>query len=897
MPLFATIYREVPERVRPDPDALLAQSKGLGRGRLKVFLGMAAGVGKTYSMLQAAQEDRKRGIDVVIGYLEPHGRDETEAMAEGLERIPHRAVEATQIKEFDVDAALKRNPGKVLVDELAHTNATGSRHAKRWQDVHELLQVGIDVDTTVNIQHVESLNDVVAQITGVRVNETVPDAVLNDAHEVELVDIPPDELISRLHEGKVYVPEKVEQALESFFKKRNLLALRELALRRTAERVEEQVRTARAAEGAVQTWHTNDRILVCVAPNRMASRVVRAATRLAGSLHAELIAAFVESIRQAKLSDADRQRAAEAMRLTESLGGRTVTLSGQDIVGEIIRYAQSQNVTIIVVGKPVRPRWREMFFGSVVDSLVRRSGDTDIHVITAAEELGTPLRLLPYRQATDWHGMIVSVAVVAACTGLGALLTQRFSLANIVMVYLLGVTYVASRHSRNSAIVASVLSVAAFDFCFVPPKWTFAVSDIQYAFTFGVMLAVALFTSTLTARIKEHSEAASERERRTAALFELSKKLSSTRSRREIGAFAAETIRTVFNCDVAVLIRSRQTGKLFAGPESQSKFESRAREQGVAEWVKDHGLKAGKGTDTLPAAEGVYYPLNGERSCVGVLGLRWDGPPPSTPSQVHLLETFANQLAVAIERTNMAKDSHEASIEAERERLRSTLLSSVSHDLRTPLSVIVASAEELWGRIAQKEPENAELAESIAKEATRLERQVRDLLDMTRLESGSLQLRKNWQSLEELVGSALLRTEPLLGEHRVQVDLHGDLPLLWVDQVLMEQVMVNILENAARYTPAGTNIWIVGRSEREATLIELSNDGPSPSETDLDTMFAKFGRGDNAGIHGAGLGLAICRAIVEAHEGTISASPHHPSGVTFTVRLPYAVPPPEVPLV
>lgn len=884
------------ERIRPDPDALLAQAKGHGLGRLKVFLGMAAGVGKTYSMLQAAQEDKKRGIDVVIGYLEPHGRAETEAMAERLEHVPHRAVEGTQIMEFDVDAALARKPAKILVDELAHSNAPGSRHAKRWQDVQELLQAGIDVDTTVNIQHLESLNDVVAQITGVRVSETVPDQILNEAHEVELVDIPPDELISRLHEGKVYVPEKVGQALESFFRKRNLLALRELALRHTAERVEEQVRTAHAAEGAVQPWRTNERILVCVAPNRMAGRVVRAAARLAGSLHSELIAAFVESVRQAKLSDADRQRAAEGIRLAESLGGKSVTLSGQDIVGEILRYAQSQNVTTIVVGKPIRPRWREFFFGSVVDSLVRRSGDIDIHVITAAEELGTPLRLLPQRQATDWEGMVASLVAVLVCTGLGIVLTQQFSLANIVMVYLLGVTYIASRHSRNSAILASVLSVAAFDFCFVPPQWTFAVSDVQYVFTFGVMLAVALFISTLTARIKEHSEAASERERRTAALFDLSKKLSATRSRREIGAFAAENIRQVFNCDVAVLIRSRQTGKLFPGPESRTGFESVPREQGVAEWVKDHGLRAGKGTDTLPSAEGVYYPLNGERSCVGVLALKWEGVPPSNPAQVHLLETFANQLAVAIDRTNMAKDSHESSIEAERERLRNTLLSSVSHDLRTPLSVITAGAEELRSRLSRLGSEDAELAESIAKEASRLERQVRDLLDMTRLESGSLQLRQNWQSLEELVGSALLRTESLLVHHDVHVDLPNELPLIWVDQVLMEQVLVNILENAARYTPAGTHIWIKAISGQSTATIEIANDGPSLGDTDHDSVFEKFGRGHNAGIHGAGLGLAICRAIVEAHGGTITASPRQPQGVNFTIALPKAMQVPEVPL-
>lgn len=886
----------MPERARPDPDALLAQARGYARGRLKVFLGMAAGVGKTYSMLQAAQEEKKRGVDVVIGYLEPHGRVETEAMAEGLERVPTRAIANTSIREFDLDAALARKPQVVLVDELAHTNASGSRHAKRWQDLQELLLAGIDVWTTVNIQHLESLNDVVAQITDIRVNETVPDAVVNEAHEVELVDIPPDELIERLHEGKVYVPEKVEQALESFFKKRNLLALRELALRHTAERVEEQVRTARAAEGAVEPWHTNERILVCVAPNKMAGRVVRAAKRMAGSLHAELIAAFVESARQSSVSELDRARAAEALRLAESLGARTVTLSGQDIARELVRYGQANNVTTIVVGKPVRPKWREVLFGSVVDSIVRASGDIDVHVITGADDLGTQQRLLSRDGADDTKGYIAAIVVTTIASLICELMTRSFADINLVMVYLLGVTFVATRFTKRAAMLASLLSVLAFDYFFVSPRLTFAVSDTQYVFTFGVMLLVALLVSTLTSKLREQSLAASDRELRTAALFDLSKKLSSTRSRREIGAFAADKIREVFNCDVAVLIRSRQTGKLFPGPESRTGFERSEREQGVAEWVKDHGLKAGKGTDTLPAVEGVYYPLNGERSCVGVLALRWDGQPPGTPSQVHLVETFANQLAVAIERTNMAKDSHESSLEAERERLRSTLLSSVSHDLRTPLSVISSAAEQLRNRASMTNREDRELAESIASEASRLERQVRNLLDMTRLESGSLQLRNDWQSLEEIVGSAIVRTEHMLTGHVLHVDLPPSFPLLWLDQVLFEQVFVNLLENASKHTPAGTNIWVRASQGQSDTLIVVENDGPNLVPVELDSVFDKFGRGSDASHHGSGLGLAICRAVVQAHGGSIRAEARVPQGVSFVIALPVKELAPEVPL-
>ncbi len=853
---------------------------------------MAAGVGKTYSMLQAAQEDRKRGIDVVIGYLEPHGRAETESMADGLERLPHRAVEGTAIKEFDVDAALLRHPEKILVDELAHSNAPGSRHAKRWQDVQELLQAGIDVDTSVNVQHLESLNDVVAEITGIRVAETVPDAMFNEAHEIELVDIPPDELISRLREGKVYVQEKVEQALQAFFKKRNLLALRELALRHAAQRVEEQVRTARAAEGTLHPWHTNERILVCVAPNRMASRVVRAAQRLASAVHAQLIAVFVESVRQSSVSEIDRARAAEALRLAESLGAKTVTLSGQDIASELVRYAQAHNVTTIVVGKPIRSRWREIVFGSVVDALVRISGDIDVHVITGTDDVGTPLRLVAREEVEDTEGYVAAVIVTAFSCLICYGMSHYFTPTNLVMVYLLGVAYISTRYSRRAALLTSVLSVVCFDLFFVPPRFTFSVADVQYAFTFAVMLIVALLISTLTARLRDQSLAASDRERRTAALFDLSKKLSSTRSRREIGAFAADKIREVFGCDVAVLITSRKTGKLFSGTESRTKFESSDREQAVADWVKDHGLKAGNGTDTLPAVDGVYLPLNGERDCVGVLALKWEGPPPSTPSQVHLLETFANQLAVAIERTNLAKDSHEASLETERERLRNTLLSSVSHDLRTPLSIISAGTEQLRTRLASSPGDEAELADSIATEAQRLEGQVRNLLDMSRVESGSLHLRQDWQSLEELIGSAIARTEPLLLEHDVSITLPSDLPLLWLDQVLMEQVIVNIMENAARHTPPTTKIWISAQAVTGAVDIRIENDGPSIPAQDLDLIFEKFERGQRSA--GSGLGLAICRAIVVAHGGTIWAEPRAPQGVGFVIHLANTVDAPEV---
>ncbi len=890
---------------RPDPDALLAQMKEDehigGRGRLKIYLGMAAGVGKTYSMLNDGQEAKRRGEDVLIGYLEAHGRVETEAMAEGLERLPLKSIQykTVTLSEFDLDAALERKPALILVDELAHTNVPGSRHKKRWQAVEELLQAGIDVFTTVNIQHVESLNDVVAQITGVVVTETVPDSMFSEADEVELVDIPPQELIQRLHEGKVYIPDKVGQALTSFFKKSNLSALRELALRHTAERVDQQVRTYRAAEGSCEPWHTKDRILVCVAPNKLAPRVVRSAARMAGALHAELIAVSVESVRQAGLSEADRMRSIEGLILAEHLGAETVTLSGPDIVAEVMRFAQARNVTTIVVGKPIRPRWREIVFGSVVDTLVRASGDIDVHVITGQDDVGTPQKLaLSRSQPHDLKGyaMALGVSVVATiiCFGMDAAI-GHIERINLVMVYLLGVTYVASQKSRNSAALAAIVGVLAFDFFFVDPKHSFAVSDVQYFFTFGVMLLVGLLTSTLTARLREQTLSASHRERRTAALYNLSKKLSATRSRIEIGTFTAAKVKEVFGCDVGVLIKSRATGKLFSGPESESKFELKPNENAVAIWVLDHGKMAGNGTDTLPGAEGTYLPLNAENESVGVLAVRWEGNAVRDPAQLNFLDTFANQLAVAIQRTNLAKDSHEAMIQVEKERLRNSLLSSVSHDLRTPLAVISGSADQLSTSQSITDPRDRELAKAIAIESERLNRQVRNLLDMTRLDAGSVELNREWQSIEELVGSAVRRTEKLLCDHNVTIAIPEDLPLILLDGVLIEQVFVNLLENASRHTPPDTQVTISARSLPSSVAIEFSNNGPGLNPGDEDKIFEKFYRPAPNAPQGFGLGLTICKAIIEAHDGSIKASNLAPAGVSFIIMLPKADNPPEVP--
>jgi two-component system, OmpR family, sensor histidine kinase KdpD len=862
---------------------------------MKIYLGMAAGVGKTYAMLADAQDAKARGVDVVVGYLEPHGREATEAMAEGLERLPMREVRHGNaiLREFDLDAALARRPGLLLLDELAHTNAPGSRHKKRWQDAFELAQAGITVHSTVNVQHFESLNDVVAQITGVRVSETVPDSVLGEATEVELVDIPPDELVQRLREGKVYVPDKVEQALDGFFKQKHLAALRELALRKTAERVDRQIQDYRAVEGVREPWHTTERILVCVAPNRLATRVVRAARRMADAVHAELLAVTVESPRQARLGTEGRRLAYEGLRLAESLGAQTTVLHGDDIARELLEHARSKNVTTVVVGKPLRPRWKETLYGSVVDAILRASGDIDVHVITGPEESGTRLGSATKPDVRDWEGWGSAVALVGAATAFCVGLEPTLGEEGTVAVYLLAVTVVASRSSRSAAFLASLLSVIGFNFFFIEPRLTLEVNEPRHWIVFAVLFAVGLIVSLLTARLKEQGQSSSERARRASALYELSRKLSGTRSRTELGAFAAAQIREAFGCDVAVLVRSRGTGELFPAPASRTGFETEAKEEAVARWVLDHGTRAGQGTDTLPGSQGLYLPLNGGRGTVGVLAVQWRQGSEPDVGESHLMETFANQVAVAIERTNLAKDSHEAALEAERERLRSTLLSSVSHDFRTPLSVIIGAAEQLQAGLPRG-PQR-ELAEAVAQEASRLDRHVRNLLDMTRLRSGPLQVRREWQSLEEIVGAALARTEPLLARHSVKVNVDAGLPLLELDGVLMEQVFVNLLENAARHTPEGTAVFVHARLKGDRLQIAVENDGPPLSDTELRTVFLNAAQGAGSG-GGTGLGLAICRAIVEAHGGTVRAEPLLPTGVRFLIELPAGRAAPEVPI-
>ena len=888
---------------RPDPDALLrevqrAESKR-NRGKLKLFLGAVAGVGKTYSMLSEAHEQRRRGVDVVAGLVETHGRAETEALLEGIEVLPLREIDhrGIVITEFDLDGALARKPELIIVDELAHTNAPESRHAKRWQDIDELLGVGINVYTAVNIQHLESLNDVVAQIAGIVVRETVPDSFLEEADEVELVDIPPEELQQRLREGKVYLPQQAEKALESFFRKGNLIALRELALRHTADHVEAEMQSYRTSHAVHDMWPTAQRIVVCIAPNKLAPRVVRAARRMSASMHAELLAVFVESHHHSGLAPSVRSRAFEALALAESMGVETVTLGGEDVVGEIIRFAHSKNASIVVVGKPVRRRWREFVSGSVVDDLVRRSGDLDIYVITGEGAEAGPRSRPAASEKPTWVRIGWTAGITMAATVMAASMFGRFERSNLVMVYLLGVAYVSSRFGPVEAALSALLSVLCFDYFFVASSHIFAIADTQYILTFLVMLSVGLLISTITARMKVQAQAASHRERRTAALYALSREMAKSRSKTEIGEAAKAKIGEVFDAEVGVLIVSDDRG-LRPIAHSGSGFESTNTESAVAQWVFDHGQIAGAGTDTLPGSDGLYLPLQGARGPVGVLALRpTDAEHKLDIEQMHLLETFSNQLALAMERTILAKESHNARLQMESERLRNSLLSSVSHDLRTPLTSIEGAASSLLNNPGAPEANKLELTKTIYEEADRLNRLVRNLLDMTRLESGAVELNWEWHSMEELIGGALQRTEALLASRKVDIQIEPNLPLIRADGVLLGQVLINLLENAARHTPEGTPVLVRATVSGGFLRVEIADSGPGIPLEEQDEIFEKFNRGKLAKQGtGFGLGLTICRSILAAHSGRIWARNRAEGGANFIFELPVEAVQPKVPV-
>lgn len=891
---------KVTQDTRPNPDVLLHRVKDeearARHGRLKVFLGAVAGVGKTYAMLQAAHERLAEGTDVVAGWVDTHGRAETEALLVGLEALPRRPVEyrGHLLPEFDLDLALLRRPTLILVDELAHTNAPGSRHTKRWQDVAELLNAGIHVYTTLNVQHLESLNDVVAQITGVTVRETLPDSVLEQADEVELIDLAPEDLIQRLTEGKVYVPEQAAEATRNFFRKGNLIALRELALRRTADRVDVQMRDYMRDHAIRTTWPVTERFIACVGAGPHSVRVVRAAKRFADTLRAEWIVAYVETPAHARLGDADRARVADTLRLAEQLGAETVTLSGSCVSDELLRYARERNVSKIVVGKPEGDRWQRLLSGSIADDLIRQGRETDVYVISGEEAPGIPYVAPRRPPGIHWFPYARAAVIVACATALAWLMLPYFDLSNLIMVYLLGVVLVAFRSTPGPSICASILSVAAFDFFFVPPYLTFAVSDTQYVVTFAVMLVVGLVVSGLTVRMRWLADAAGQRERRTAALYALSRELAGTRGVINILEASTRHIAEVFRCRVLVFLPD--AAGVLQAQASSGGYEVDSNDTGVIRWVFDHSQPAGQGTGTLPGARALYLPLAASRGTVGVLGARpHEIHALETPEQRHQLEAFASQMAMALERALLAEEAHTAQVRMDTEKLRSSLLSSVSHDLRTPLAAITGAASSLLQAEASLDPgTRQELIESVRDEADRLSRLVQNLLDMTRLESGAIVARMEWHALEDALGPALQRLAPALGERHVSTGIPKDLPLVPMDDVLVEQVLINLLDNAAKYTPSGSPIEISASVSNGAVEVAIADQGPGLGREEVDRVFDKFYRGRRPTGRGAGLGLPICRGFIEAHGGRIWAANRPGGGAVFRFTLPLTGTPPDV---
>jgi two-component system sensor histidine kinase KdpD len=883
---------------RPDPEAVLrrihdAEARAR-RGQLKVFLGASPGVGKTFTMLEAARAKRGEGLDVVVGIVETHGRAETARLLEGLEVLPRRLVEYrdTRLQEFDLDAALSRRPALILVDELAHTNAPGSRHSKRWQDVEELLGAGINVYTTINVQHLETLNDVVAQITGIRVRETVPDSVLERADEVELVDVTADVLQQRLREGKVYVPEQASRAIERFFRKGNLIALRELALRRTAERVDAQMRGYMEEKGIRETWGASERLAVCIGAGPDTGRLVRATRRMAARLHIDWLAVHVETPGDQRLSSAERENILRSLELAERLGGRTATLSGQSVADEILAYARAHNVTRLVVGKPRRASWRYRLGRSLLDALLLGSGPIEVLAIMGEED-GEQPRPAPRPRPSAWRDYAAAAGIMMLPTVLGlSLRGTGLAIATIdtAMFYLLAVVFAAARYRQGPALLASVLGIASLDFFFVPPYYSLSVSDVRYALTFGVMLVVALVMGRLTGRIRNQVEAARDRERRTATLYAMSRDLASAGTQEEVTATTLRNLRDTFGGEAAVLLADVD-GRL--QPAAPIPYPYDDREHGIAQWAYDHDQAAGQSTTTLPAAAAFYLPLSSGQT-VGVLGLKIADPDElRDPARRRLLEALAGQAAMAFERLALAVRSRRTEVEVEAERLRTALLSSLSHDMRTPLASIQGAASTLLeGAGPADEGTRFELASTILQESQRMNRLVANLLEMIRVESGDLEVQKEWQLLSDVVGVARLRIEEQLANHPVTTHFASDLPLVAVDEILLEQVFVNLLENAAKHTPSGTAIEVGAEAHPGEVEVYVADRGPGIPPGEEERVFEKFRRG-GAGA-GIGLGLTICRAIVKAHGGRIWAENRSGGGAIFRFSLPITGTPPTV---
>jgi two-component system sensor histidine kinase KdpD len=897
---------------RPDPDELLARLKQqeaqARRGKLKIFFGASAGVGKTYAMLSAARAQQAQGVGTLVGIVETHGRAETQALLNDFEVLPLKEVayKGRTLKEFDLDAALQRKPKLVLVDELAHSNVPGSRHPKRWQDVEELLDAGIDVWSTVNVQHLETLNDVVSGITGIRVWETVPDRVFDQADEVVIVDLPPDDLLQRLKEGKVYLPQQAATAVRNFFRKGNLIALRELALRRTADRVDDEMLHYRRTQSVAPVWQTREALLLCVGLDERSEKLVRSTARLASQLDVPWHCIYIETPRLQRLSEAARQRVLKVLKAAQEAGADTATLSGAALASTIVKYAHDHNLSRIVLGRDTGrhpPRWRNTLaeaVGALGDDLDviqialpaqgRSAGRPDRRP-TEAKEIGDAGRTwLPYA----W-----SAGVCAAVTLLTAPLHARLDLANIVMVFLLAVVFTAVRFGRGPAVLAAFLAVGSFDFFYVPPRFTFSVSDAQYLLTFAVMLVVALVIGQLTAGLRFQARVATVREQRMSALYEMSRDLSGALMAQQVAEVAARFMKSEFEANAALYVADLQD-RLVAPPVPLPSTPA-GLDVAVAQWAFDHAEAAGQGTNTLPASPLLYLPLKAPMRMRGVLAIEpRNASRLAGPEQRRVLATCASLLAISLERIHYVEVAQDTTVQMESERLRNSLLAAISHDLRTPLSALVGMSDSL-AMTAEPSSRQAQIAQSMREASLRMSSQVSNLLDMAKLQSGHVQLNRQWLPLEEAVGGALRALNGMLDPQRVRTHLPADLPMIHVDASLFERVLCNLLENTVKYTPEASPIEIGAAVLEDRVKIFVDDHGPGLPKNREEAIFQMFERGrKESATPGVGLGLAICRAIMGAHGGTITGENRAGGGARFIIDLPRGEPPKveglEVPL-
>jgi two-component system, OmpR family, sensor histidine kinase KdpD len=887
---------------RPDPDQLLEQLRKdedrARRGKLRIYFGANAGVGKTYAMLSAAQRELKAGRDVVVGLVETHGRGDTAQLLEGLPQLPRREIAYRDrvMPEFDIDAALARKPEILLVDELAHSNVPGSRHPKRWHDVHELLDAGIDVWSTLNVQHLESLNGTVGAITGIRVNETVPDKVLDDADELVLVDVTPDELLQRLKAGKVYLPQQAERASQNFFRKGNLIALREMALRRTAQHVEDDVRDWRVEQSrGMPSWNTSGAILACVGPSEGADQTVRSAARLAGQMNVPWHAAYVETSRLRNLPEAERNRVLAVLKLAEELGAATSVLAGEDAAAALVAHAAELNCAVLVVGRP-RDRWRIGRASTMTRRLAQIAPGMDIvetgraqsvrRLAEIVQRAGEEESSVPWQENLPGYAWALAgcVAITLAATPLRA----HLELTNIVMLYLLGMVAIAFRFGRGPAALSAVIGVAAFDFFFVPPRFTFAVADAQYLVTFSVMLLVGLLIGQLTAGLKFQAQVSASRERRAHSLFELTRDLSGALLAQQVAELGEAAVRRHFGGHVVVAVTDA-SDRLVLPEHPPEAFDA-----SVADWCFSNAQPAGYATSTLAAQAWHYVPLQAPMRVRGVLALRPAQPRwLLIPEQKQHLDTLARQVAIALERVHYVEIAQQALVEMESERLRNALLAAISHDVRTPLTALIGLAEQLRHSHPALAASQGELADTLVQQGRELNTMVSNLLDMARLQSGAVSLRLEWGSIEELVGSSLRAVEHALPTRDVRVHVAPDLPLVELDAALIERVLVNLFENAAKYGAPPVEVGAHATDDKLVITVRDHGPGlPASLKGREQTLFEKFTRGQSESTtRGVGLGLAICKAVVDAHKGSIAAANAAGGGAEFTVRLPRRAPP------